>query len=87
MVYVLFSDTVRAKAWQISTMASIILASPQVGVIHVQHNPHRATHVVHSRLWSHLRRWFFQVHQLSDDARILAESLEDDGQHGGEEDI
>ena len=90
---VFFDDTVKAKAWQTSTMTSIILASPcgdrenYAGVIRVQHAPHRTTNAVHRRLRFHRRRRFLQVHRLGEDDRILVESLGDNGHHGCEEDV
>ena len=91
MVSVFFADTVNAKARQTSTMTSIIIASPCAIARLCRHHsrtacPHR-TNVVHSRLRSHRRRRFLQVHQLDEDGPILAESLEDNGQHGCEEDV
>ena len=41
-------------------------------VICVQHAPHRTTNIFHSRLWSHRRRRFLQVHQS---ARMTGSSL------------
>ena len=86
MVSVFFTDTVNAKARHTSTMTSIILASPcgdrerdYAGVIRVQHAPHRTTNVVHGR--------FLQVHQLGEDGRLLAESLENNSQYGCGEDV
>ena len=57
------------------------------GVIRVQHTPHRTTNVVHSRLRSHRRRRFLQVHQLGEDGRFLTESLENISQYGCEENV
>ena len=57
------------------------------GVIRVQHAPHRTTNVVISRLRSHRRRRFLQVHQLSEDGRFLTEPLENNSQYGCEEDV
>ena len=57
------------------------------GVIRVQHDPHRTTNAVHTRLRFHRRRRFLQVYQLDEDGHILAESLKDNGQHDCEEDV
>ena len=93
MVSVFFADTVNAKARQTSTMASIILASPcgdretmqPSSVYSMPHNARR--NIVHGRLRSLRRRRFLQVHQLGEDGQILAESLEDNGQHDCENDV
>ena len=84
MVAVFFADTVKAKARQTSTITSFHhLSEPlqrlrnYAGVIRIQHAPHRTTNIVHSRLRSHRHRGLLQVHQLGEDGRILAESLED----------
>ena len=43
--------------------------------------------VVHSRLRSRGHRGLLQVHQLGEKGRFLTESLEDNVQHGCEEDV
>ena len=91
-VSVFFADTANANARQNYTITSIILASPCGDRETVQTPPaygipHRTTNVVHSRLRSHRRRGLLQVHQLGEDGRILAESLEDNVQHGCEKDV
>ena len=64
-----FQDTVRTKARQTSTVASIILASPHDD--RRNYTPYRTTNVVHSRLRSHPHRWPLQGHQLGEDNRFL----------------
>ena len=71
-----FADTVKTTDRQTSMATSIISASLCGN-----------RDVVHGRLQYHRRRRFLQVHQLGEDYRILAESGEDDGNHGCEEDV
>ena len=89
MVSVFFADTVNANDRQTSTMTCIILASPcgDRETIQASSAYNMPNTVVHSRLWSHRRPRFLQVHQLGEDGRILADVLEDNGQHGCEENV
>ena len=89
MVSVFYGDTANTKARQTSTTTSIILAIPygdretmQASSAHTAcPTPYDELNVVHSRLRSHQRRRFLQVHKLGEDGRFLAESLEDNGQN------
>ena len=94
MVSVFFADTVSANARQTSTITSIIIAGPcgdretmQASSAYSMPHTARRTSVVLSRLRSHCRRGLLQVHQLGEDGRFLTESLEDNVQHGCEEDV
>ena len=93
MVSVFFADKVNAKARQTSMRAYIILAIPSGDRETMQPSsaysmPHNARrNIVHGRLRSLRRRRFLQVHQLGEDGQILAESLEDNGQHDCEKDV
>ena len=83
VVSVFFADTVNAKTRQTSTMTSIILASPcgdreTMQASSAYNIPHTAR-----RTWSIAGSGpidiggSLQVHQLGEDDRILAESLND----------
>ena len=92
MISAFFADTVNEGSANLydafrHLSKPVRLSQNYVGVTPVQHAPHSMTNVVHSRLRSHRRRRFLSVHQLGEDDRNLAESLDDNGQHGCEEDI
>ena len=91
MVSVFLADTINANARQTSNYyhlsETLRRLRDYAGVIRIQHALQCMTNVVHSRLPSHRRRGLLQVHQLSEDGRILTESSEDIVQCGCEEDV